>query len=119
MERDFDAYGYPLENVTAFKYLGRVMTEGYDDWPSVVGNLQGERKSWERLSQILIREGADPKVSGICFKAVMQAVLLFRAETWVLTPMMERALCSFQHRVVRHLTRRHPRKRGDGIWEYT
>ena len=37
MERAFDAYGKPLENVLAFKYLERVMTAGDDDWPAVVG----------------------------------------------------------------------------------
>ena len=42
-ERAFQAYGAPLENVTAFKYLGRVITAGDDDWPSVAGNLQKER----------------------------------------------------------------------------
>ena len=30
-ERAFDAYGEPLENVTTFKYLGRVLTAGDDD----------------------------------------------------------------------------------------
>ena len=49
-EREFQAYGAPLENLTVFKYLGRVMTAGYDDWHEVVGNLQRERKSWGRLS---------------------------------------------------------------------
>ena len=28
------------------------------------GNLQWARKSWGRLLRVLIREGADPKVSG-------------------------------------------------------
>ena len=46
LERDFQAYGEPLENVTAFGYLGRVTTLFDDDWPAVVGNLQKERKSW-------------------------------------------------------------------------
>ena len=32
MDGDFEAYGAPLENVTAFKYLGRLMTAGDDDW---------------------------------------------------------------------------------------
>ena len=63
-ERAFEAYDAPLENMTAFKYMGRVMTAGDDDWPAVVGNLQRARKSWGRLSQILSREAADPKVSG-------------------------------------------------------
>ena len=64
-ERAFDAYGAPLENVKSFKYLGRVMTAGDDDWHAVVGNFWKARKSWGRLSWIFSREGADPKVSGI------------------------------------------------------
>ena len=76
-----------------------VMTAGDDYWPAMVGNPQKAKKSWGRLSQILRREGADPKVSGHFFKAVTQAVLLFGAEMWVLTSRMEQALSSFQHRV--------------------
>ena len=45
-ERAFEAYGAPLENVKTFKYMGRVMTAGYDDWPAVVYNIQKARKSW-------------------------------------------------------------------------
>ena len=51
-----------MENVTTFKYLGRVMTEGDDDYTVVSGNLQKARKSWGRMSRILIQEGADPKI---------------------------------------------------------
>ena len=94
------------------------MTEGDADWPGVVGNLQKARKIWRKLSQILSREGADPKVSGNIFKAVTHAVLLFGAETWVITPRMERALSSFQHRVARRLTGRKLSIPGGGSWEY-
>ena len=98
--------------------MGRVVTAGYDDWPAVVGNIQKARKSWGRLLRVLIREGEDLKVSGHIFKAVTQAVFFWGAETWVLTPRMERALIIFQHRVERRLTGRHPRRRGGGSWEY-
>ena len=68
------------------------------------------------------REGADPKIVGHFFKAVLQAVvqavLLFGAETWVLIPQIERALCSFQHRVARRLARNQSRRRVVGIWDY-
>ena len=47
-ERAFQAYGAPLENLTAFKYLGRVITPRYDDWLEVAGNLQKARKSCRR-----------------------------------------------------------------------
>ena len=45
-ERVFHAYVSPLYNVMAFNYLGRVMTAGDDDLPSVAGNLQKARTSW-------------------------------------------------------------------------
>ena len=77
-ERAFQAYGAPLENVTVFKYLGRVITVGDDDWLEVTCNLQKASNIWGR---ILSREGAYPKVSGHLFKAVFQAMLLFREET--------------------------------------
>ena len=63
-ERALESYGAPLENVTAFKYLGKVIIKVYDDWPAVLGNLQRERKSWGWLLRILIRERADTKVLG-------------------------------------------------------
>ena len=118
MERSFEEYGEPLENVTAFRYLGQVLTVGDGDWLAVVGNLGKARMSWGRLSRILIREGADTKVSGNFYKAVLQAVLLFGEETWVLTPRMEWDLYSFQHRVTQRLTGRQPRRRGGKSWAY-
>ena len=88
MERSFEAYGETIKNVTEFKYLGRVLTAGNDDWPAVVGNIGKAQSSWERLSWVLGREGADPKVSRYFYTAFTQAVLLFGADTWVLTPRM-------------------------------
>ena len=52
------------------------------------------------------------------YKAVSQAVLLFGAETWVLTPRMKQDLDSFQHRVARRFTRRQPRRQVDASWAY-
>ena len=117
-ERAFEAYGKRLDTVSTFKYLGRAMTEGYDDWPELAGNLVKARKRWGRLLRILSREGAEKRVSGNFFKAVVQAVLLLGAETWVLTPRIYRALESFQHGATRRITGRQPRRRGDGQWTY-
>ena len=50
-------------------------------------------------------------MSGNFFKAVVQAVLLFRAETWVLVPRIERALESFMHGAAYRIT---GNIRGDG-----
>ena len=57
-------------------------------------------------------------MSGNFYKAVAQAVLLFGAETWVLTQSMERSLDSFQSRVARRITGKHTRQRNYGSWDY-
>ena len=84
----------------------------------MVGNLKKARKSWARLTRILGREGANHRVSGMLFKAMVKAVLLFRSEMWVLTPRMGWALGRFQHGVARRITWRHPRRQDEGGWEY-
>ena len=84
----------------------------------VAGSLRKARVTWGRLARILGREGADPKVSRNFYIAVTQQVLLFRAETWVLTKRMESALDAFQGRVARRLTGRMPRRGRDGKCMY-
>ena len=98
--------------MTEFRYLGQVLTAQGDYWLVVVGNLGKAGKSWGRSSQILSREGADPKVSGNFYKVVSQAMLLFGAETLVLNPRMEWALDSFQNRFAQRLAWRHTSRRG-------
>ena len=117
LERDFEAYEEPIKNVLTFKYMGRVLTAGDDDWLAVVGKLGKARRSWGRLSRVLGREGADPKVSRKFYTAVSQAVLLFGEEIWVLNPRMEKALDSFQFRVARRITGRQTRRKKYGSWD--
>ena len=85
-ERAYKAYGRPIETVTSFKYLERVLTSADDDWTTVVGNLWKKWKSCTRLDRIIGQEGVNPRVSGMFFKAVVQVVLILGSETWVLTP---------------------------------
>ena len=94
-ERSFQAYGRPLTTVTDFKYLGRILTASDENWTSVVGNIWKARKIWSQLTSILGRYGAIPRVSGMLFKALVQAVLLFGLDTWVRTPCMVRDLGVF------------------------
>ena len=45
---------------------------------------------WGRLGKLLQREGMEPEVSEKLYHTVVQAVLLFGVETWVLlAPMMQ------------------------------
>ena len=105
-ERAFQAYRRPLKTVTSFKYLWRVLTVAYKNWSALVGNLKKARKILAQLMRILGQEGANPRVSGVFFKVVVQSVLIFDLKTWVMTPCMGWALGSFQNRVARWITGR-------------
>ena len=114
--RAFRYYGRPLNSVTSFKYLGWIIMESDDNWLVVVGNLWKARKGWLRLPRILVREGVKPRASGIFFKAVVQAVLIFRSEMWVMTPHMGRSLGGFKHSVSRRINGRQPQRMMEGSW---
>ena len=98
--------------------MGRVLATEDDNWSSVVHNLRRARQKWARLTHILIREGADAQTSGQIYLAVVQSVLMYGSETWVLTPRMKRVFGGFHHRVDLRLTGRQPWKGRDGGWVY-
>ena len=50
--------------------------------------------------------------------AVMQAVLLFGSETWVLNPRMEKFLEGFHYREARWMSGMGPKPQLDGTWAY-
>ena len=61
---------------TFFQYLGQVISASDDNRPELVRNFSREREVRNRMATILSREGAEPRLSGFFFKAVVQVVLL-------------------------------------------
>ena len=45
-EQESEAYEAPIESLTEFKYLGRILMVTDDDWPAVVRNLWKAGRSW-------------------------------------------------------------------------
>ena len=112
------AYGWPLETVAPFKFLGSLLTAIDNDWPEVIDNPQKARKSWARLSQILGREGADNQTSSRFYLALVQAVLIFGVDTWVVTPYIGRMMEGLYRRGVQRIWGQQLCIREDGTREY-
>ena len=74
-----------VEGVATFRYLGRPLDQTDDDWPVVRRNIMHVRLVWGRLGTLLQQEGADPRVAAMFYRAVVQAILLYGSETWVLS----------------------------------
>ena len=62
------------------------MSSSDNDFTAVEQNLWREQVKWGCLEKILEREGENRRTMGRFYVAVVQAVLLFRSETWVLSP---------------------------------
>ena len=102
-EATITAYGIPLAPVTSFNYLGIILSAVVGDWPAVVSNLQRARQKWVQLTRVLIREGADARTSVQIYLAVVQLVIIYGSNTWVMTPHIGRVLVRFHHRVALRL----------------
>jgi hypothetical protein len=115
----FTVLGDVIESVDTFRYLGCPLTVQYSDWPAVRYNMRKARSRWARVSSLLRREKASPKVSGYFYKAIIQSVLLFSSETWVLPEAMVRLLEGFHNTIARRITNRIIRPRQNGMgWIY-
>ena len=71
--------------MASFKYLGRLLAATDNNCAEVLANLWKARKKWYMISRILGMEGTYMRMSGNFFKVVLQAVLLFGLNMWVVT----------------------------------
>ena len=81
----FGAQYLVLENVYTFNYLVKIISIYDSNWPMVDQNLQRAWRKWGRFSHLVCQEGDDTRKSGI-FYAVVQSVLIFGSESWVVAP---------------------------------
>ena len=66
--------------------------------------LQRARSKWGQLSYLFGYEGLETRTSGVFYVTVVQPVLIFGSESWVVTPRILRALESLHHQVARQIS---------------
>ena len=84
------------------------MTASDDYWSAVVNKFRKARRKGVRFYRILGREGADARIYGTFYKAVLQATLLFGSYIWVTTTRIGRAFGGFHHGMARCLLEMNP-----------
>ena len=114
----FTVNGKAIERVRKFKYLGRFFTDNDNDSVCIQENIKNARKRWNCIGKILKAEGASAKCMAKFYITIVQAVLLYGADSWITSKRDLERLRSFHHRAVRYITGRHIRKRGEDHWEY-
>jgi Reverse transcriptase (RNA-dependent DNA polymerase) len=119
----FTVFGETIENVHEFKYLGRIITDTDDDKPTVTHNLNKAGKAWGQIYRLLSHEKKrNLKAVVSVYRAIIQAILLYGSETWVLkgSNTLHR-LEIFHRRCARFLTGQyiHPQENGEWIYPHT
>ena len=71
-----------------------------------------------RLTKVLGGERVDSGTSGQIYLGVVQSVMMYGSETWVMTQLNSRVLGGFRHRVARRLTGSQPCQGRGGVWTY-
>jgi hypothetical protein len=119
LRQQFTVRGDVLERVEVYKYLGRMMAQDDDDIQAVRAQLRKARATWARVGQVLRRENATPFVAARFYQAIVQAILLYGSETWVLTRTALARLEGFHIRAAYRMAKEHKPKRGPGnVWIY-
>jgi hypothetical protein len=77
----FTCNGDELARVEVFKYLGRLIAYNDANTQAMQSNLRKAWGCWAWILRVLRAENATPRTSGMCYKATVQAVLLYGSET--------------------------------------
>ena len=80
-------------------------------------SIRRARKFWGRLGKLLRREGADPITSEKFYRAVVQAVQLFGAKTWVLLAAMLNKIEGVHMGFIRQVMGMKAQRLGDENWK--
>jgi hypothetical protein len=107
-----------LPTVNEFRYLGRILTANNSDWPAIQKNLVKARSKWALISHPLTKTGVSPRYVSYFYKAIVQLVLLYGSESWVLTTPMLNVLNGFQHRIARRISGLMATREDDKTWHY-
>ena len=111
----FQDYDRPLETVFSFKYLGCLLTATNDNLPDFTSNFQKASNIWSRVAWILRWEGAGTRKLVRFYVAVVQDILLFGSETWMVNPRIKCLLGGFHHRVERRISGKMPQRQEEEV----
>ncbi len=88
LRQQFSIHDQVLEHVDVFKYLGRLLSQDDDDIQAIRTQIRKARTTWARVSNVLRAQNAPPWISAKFYKMVVQSLLLYGSETWVISKLV-------------------------------
>ena len=85
--------------VAAFLYLYRKLAYNNSNWFDLYHNLWKARIRWAMVGGVVSKTGETVWAKGVLYKAVVQSVLLYGSEIWVVKGYIIKVLEGFPHQV--------------------
>ena len=105
--------GEPVEVVTQFRYLGRIVTSEGSDEHAITCNRMMARRKLAAIQPLLRSHKLPVRVRLRITNTIVLTTLLYGCETWALTPALTSMLQSEQQRILRVASGKHSRKVDD------
>ncbi len=83
--QQFTVSGDVLEQIEVYKYLGKMMAQENNNTQALRAQLQKACATWAWVGQVLWNKNTSPFVAARFYQAVVQAVLLYGSEMWVIS----------------------------------
>jgi hypothetical protein len=119
LRQQFSVHGEALDRVEVFKYLGRLLAQDDDDIQAIRNQMRKARGTWARVGQVLRAENVPHRIAVKFYEAVVQAMLLYGSETWVLLTAALASLEGFHICAAYRMAVKHKPRKGPGnTWSY-
>jgi hypothetical protein len=85
LRQQFTVRGDVLEWVEVYEYLGWMMAQDLDNNQALCAQLWKACATWAQVGQVFWSKNTSPFFAAQFYQAVVQAILLFGSEMWVIS----------------------------------
>ena len=100
-----------------FPYLGFTVTYNNSYWAALNHNIQKVHRWWSMVGKVVLKTKEMVRVKIILYKVVVQLVLLYGSESWVVTMEIIKVLEVFHHWLKRRILGMTAQSTTKGDWE--
>ena len=97
--------------------MGYNIAYNNSNWEALYKNLSKAQRRWRIVLGVLVKSGATIRAMAMLYKAVVQAVLLYRSEIWVVKYVMIKVMKRLHHHISWRITGNTAHKFREEGWE--
>ena len=106
-----------LYSVFILPYLGRTISLNNSNCFALYQNPRNSQRRWGMVLGVMVKLGVTLRSRLMFYKSVVQAVLFYGSEIWLITDSMMKVLEGFQHCIARRITGKTERRVREERWE--